>query len=352
MATASILTEKYKFHYVYKITNLSPTNNKKFYIGVHSCNCHPENDNYWGSSTYLNEAINSQGYSDFVKEILSTWETREEANTEEERIHGEINVENHPEYYNQSNAKKNFFNGGWSDETKQKVSELNKIRCAKPEVKKQKSETTTKLWENPEYREKITKKTKEKWTDPEFREKQIKVMKEGFEKPEVREKISDGVKKSWQDPEEKKRRSKINKKAANTPEEKKRRSETLKKQWKNTEFKNKMSKEAKERMNTDKAKKEMSDRAHTLWSNNNYRKKITNILRENAKKKIKIFELIDPNGIKYTIKGVDLKNGLNDFAKKMNMSKVTLQCLCNGTYTSPTNSKYFGWKGKSYILQD
>ena len=98
-------------HYVYKITNINPVDSRKYYIGVHTCeNIKPEEDvSYMGSSKYLNEAIQQQGKENFIKEILSTWETRELANAEEARLHVEINVAANPEYYNRANATGNGF---------------------------------------------------------------------------------------------------------------------------------------------------------------------------------------------------------------------------------------------------
>jgi len=55
-----------KFHYVYKITNNTPIDSRRFYIGVRTCkNIKPENDNYWSSSKHLKKAIKEIG-----KEIL------------------------------------------------------------------------------------------------------------------------------------------------------------------------------------------------------------------------------------------------------------------------------------------
>jgi hypothetical protein len=236
MATATKLTKTYKYHYVYKITNLFPETEKKFYIGTHSCNVLPEKDNYWGSSVYLDEAIAGQGVTDFAKEILSTWKTREEANAEEERIHWELDVRNHPEFYNRCNASAEFHNGGWSDATKQKVSEMNKIRCARPEVKQQKSESSKKMWQDEEYRNKVTLKIKEKYVDPEFRAKMLEMIYAHAADPEIRKKVSEGVKKSWADPKAKEERSVINKVSANTPKEKQRRAESARRQWQDPEF--------------------------------------------------------------------------------------------------------------------
>jgi hypothetical protein len=91
-----------KYHYVYKITNLKPQDQRKFYIGVRSSNCLPKDDHYWSSSKYLKEAIKDNGYNNFKKEILSIWESRKLALTEEIRLHELYDVSKNPQYYNRS----------------------------------------------------------------------------------------------------------------------------------------------------------------------------------------------------------------------------------------------------------
>lgn len=98
-------------HYVYKITNNNPTDERKYYIGVRTSeNENPQEDvKYMSSSESLKEAIGELGLENFSKEILSTWETREEANAEEVRMHWEIDVAANPEYYNKTNATSTKF---------------------------------------------------------------------------------------------------------------------------------------------------------------------------------------------------------------------------------------------------
>jgi len=231
MPTATKLSKRYKYHYVYQVTNLFPESEEQFYIGSHSCNCKPEEDSYWGSSVYLTRAIASQGSIDFAKEILSVWKTREEANVEEQRIHEELDVANNLKYYNRRNASENFHNGGWSEKTKAKVAEFNKNYNAQPEIHKQLTERTTALWQDPEYREKTMMGHRERWDDPSWREKTLKAMREANFTPELKEKMSEMMKNNWQDPEFRKTRSEAARKSASTPEEKQRRSEAAKRQW-------------------------------------------------------------------------------------------------------------------------
>ena len=56
------------FYYVYLITN---TILNKKYVGSHLCyKDDPNNDDYWGSSKYLNEDYRIYGKENFKKEIL------------------------------------------------------------------------------------------------------------------------------------------------------------------------------------------------------------------------------------------------------------------------------------------
>jgi len=94
-----------KTHYVYKITNTKPIDERKYYIGVHSDkNSDSLSDGYMGSSKYLDEAMKDIGVEYFTKEILSTWDTREEASAEEIRLHKLIDVAGSNDYYNKHNA--------------------------------------------------------------------------------------------------------------------------------------------------------------------------------------------------------------------------------------------------------
>jgi len=101
-------TETQDQHYIYKITNNKPTDKRRYYIGVKS-SPDPENDNYWGSSDSLKESMDEIGLENFSKEILSTWETREEANAEEVRLHELFDVASSEEYYNKANATSTGF---------------------------------------------------------------------------------------------------------------------------------------------------------------------------------------------------------------------------------------------------
>lgn len=100
-----------KTHYVYKIINDCPTDQRKYYIGVRSTHHQdPNNDtNYRSSSKHLKQALKEIGHKNFSKEILSVWETRELANAEEIRLHNLFDVAINPEYYNKAKAHSKRF---------------------------------------------------------------------------------------------------------------------------------------------------------------------------------------------------------------------------------------------------
>lgn len=99
-----------KYHYVYKITNLNPSDERKYYIGVRTSKVKPSMDeNYKSSSKYLKAAFKEMGHQNFRKEILSEWETRKLANKEEVRLHELYDVSKNIEYYNKAKSKDNGF---------------------------------------------------------------------------------------------------------------------------------------------------------------------------------------------------------------------------------------------------
>jgi hypothetical protein len=94
--------------------------------------------------------------------------------------------------------------GGWgqgvvSEETRQKMSEVQKKRYENPEVRIKQSENTKKYFdENPEAREKANNTLKEYRARPEARIKFGEAHKKRFENnPEAREKVSENLKKYY-----------------------------------------------------------------------------------------------------------------------------------------------------------
>lgn len=100
-----------KFHYTYQITEIST--NKK-YIGVRSSNIPPKNDlgyKYFSSST-IKKFIKNQkeNKNNYIYEVLSIFESKNEAAMDEMRLHKLYDVAKSPEFYNRHNASSNKFN--------------------------------------------------------------------------------------------------------------------------------------------------------------------------------------------------------------------------------------------------
>ena len=103
-----MITE-YKYHYTYLITNLNPTDTLQFYIGVKSCNCHPEeNTKYLGSSPLLEEDIKLYGTGNFEKIIIAEFDSRDEAEIHENALHISHNAAANPIFYNRKNGTIGF----------------------------------------------------------------------------------------------------------------------------------------------------------------------------------------------------------------------------------------------------
>jgi hypothetical protein len=103
-----------------------------------------------------------------------------------------------------------------TDETKQKMSKIqkeicnipeNKIKIKEraiishntPEAKKNHSEAKKKLWQDPEYRKKVILAVQKSHSDPEFIKKSSEKQKKRFENSDERQKITDGLIKMWAD---------------------------------------------------------------------------------------------------------------------------------------------------------
>ncbi len=94
------MTEK-AYNYVYEITY----SDGRKYIGLRSCNCPIEEDNYLGSGFHIPDELRGTEQ----KVILSTHNTREEAALEEIRLHKLYDVRNNELYLNQCNATSTKF---------------------------------------------------------------------------------------------------------------------------------------------------------------------------------------------------------------------------------------------------
>jgi hypothetical protein len=89
-----------KYHYVYKLTISNPYDDRKFYIGCRSCKCNPQDDVYFSSSKEIKKLIENNFI--FNKEILSVFDTREEAIGYEILLHEKFDVSNNNSFFNKS----------------------------------------------------------------------------------------------------------------------------------------------------------------------------------------------------------------------------------------------------------
>lgn len=120
-------------HYVYKIV-FSHTEGDKYYIGVRSCKCAPEDDiSYWSSSKVVKDLINEHGIAAFKKVILDKFDTRSMANSEEIRLHALHKVDISDEFLNISRSKSNgFATGGRKNSQKERDQKREKMLKSNP----------------------------------------------------------------------------------------------------------------------------------------------------------------------------------------------------------------------------
>jgi len=129
-----------KHHYVYKLTALNPVDARKYYIGVRSSDCLPEEDvAYFGSSKHVDAAIASGVI--FEKTILATGYDRHQVGGIEEALHNFHNVSNNPAFFNVARAGTHYSRLGrpHTEETKNKLSKILKNRVISEESKKRMS---------------------------------------------------------------------------------------------------------------------------------------------------------------------------------------------------------------------
>ena len=130
------ITSTNKNHYTYLLQSKT---DDMMYIGVRSCECQPEDDNYWGSSKNLPKG-KYKNLSDLCdKFILGKFDTREDAIKDEIKRHKANDVARNPNFWNKSlQTATGFDRSGteypvaWnkgkvtSNEVKAKISKANK----------------------------------------------------------------------------------------------------------------------------------------------------------------------------------------------------------------------------------
>ena len=173
-----------KKYYVYKTTN---TINDKIYIGVHGSK-DIENDTYLGSGTNLKPDIKHYGAENFSREILSKFDTREEALKEEKSIVTKEFIESENTY--------NMCLGGMGPTN------------VNLQARKKQGKSLSKSFQKPELRERMSESIRKLWQDPEYKKKMKLIHhKRNQNRSEIqRANQSDLMKKMWQDPEYRKKK--------------------------------------------------------------------------------------------------------------------------------------------------
>jgi hypothetical protein len=95
-------------HYTYIILDMKKD---MVYIGVRTSNCPINEDKYMGSSTHKDmiEGLKSRP-DDFVKFVIMTFDTRDEAHQHEIDLHNEYDVGKNPRFYNKVKSTSTGFN--------------------------------------------------------------------------------------------------------------------------------------------------------------------------------------------------------------------------------------------------
>ena len=156
MKIRETLREKIKkYNYVYKLY-LKP-DERFYYIGKRSTD-KEDDSNYLGSGKALAEYKEKYGKDCFRKEILSYWETAQEALEEEARLVTEEVIRD-PFCLNKMKGGGAFDTLGckWRKRTSEEIEKVaSKLRGKRQteETKKKRSEAIRKKWEDAEYREK------------------------------------------------------------------------------------------------------------------------------------------------------------------------------------------------------
>jgi hypothetical protein len=137
-----------------------------------------------------------------IREVVFETHNEQEAFDKEIQLIGELQT-----HIDHGNGGANLTLGGegssgykFTEEHREKLSELRKKMWEDPEQRKKISESIRKALEDPEHREKMSELSKKMWEDPERREKVSKSMKKALEDPEHRKKMSELSKKMWEDP--------------------------------------------------------------------------------------------------------------------------------------------------------
>ena len=126
-----------KYHYTYRITNIVE---KKYYYGVHSCDCLPKEDigvKYFSSSKNKEfKADIKENPQNYKYKVIKIFENRNNANKHEKFLHEKFDVKSNSKFYNGWNANEKFTTAGIpkTEEHKEKLSKANKGKQFKKRV--------------------------------------------------------------------------------------------------------------------------------------------------------------------------------------------------------------------------
>lgn len=203
--SVSIVSEDdMNYHYTYRLTALNPIDERRYYIGVRSCDCLPEDDAYMSSSRTVAKLIASG--VQFQKEIIALWPTRKEAVAHEVALHDLHDVGRNGEWFNRAKQTSTSYDTGGTT-----ISEKHKRILAdavtNPDVLKKRSASIKAAYSNQKLRDKVSARTKLSLSRPEVRAKLSESVKAYNSSPEVRLKKSLIAKLSHARPEVKARLS-------------------------------------------------------------------------------------------------------------------------------------------------
>ncbi|WP_139015073.1 hypothetical protein [Pseudorhizobium pelagicum] len=120
------------YHYTYLIKSKT---SKMKYIGVRSCECTPDSDDYWSSSRHLPKSVKTT----HKRRVLKVHNSRKEAVEHEILLHHRYDVAKNPEFYNRAKQTTTSYDTSGvpnphSEETCRKLSEVNKGKKRTPEM--------------------------------------------------------------------------------------------------------------------------------------------------------------------------------------------------------------------------
>lgn len=213
-------------HYTYFLTARNPIDERRYYIGVRSCNGPPNQDAcYLSSSKYVKEAI-LRGVS-FDKKILNVFSTRKDAVNDEIRLHEMRGVNLNPEFFNVAKQTTT----GWD---------------------------TTGLPHSQEFKESVRKRTSEMWKDEDVASRMKAKMKRTFNSPEVKSVRSRINKDRYKSSEERKKTSEATRLGCSSQEVREKKSLAMKEVWSRPEHRDKVLPALKEAFNSKEYRKDIS----------------------------------------------------------------------------------------------